>query len=805
MSPGRIGVAMLRWFTWGATSLAAFLWFPSAAQGTTWYVDRSVASPGDGRTPETAFGKIQEGIDGASDGDTVIVFKGIYGENIRFNGKNIVLTSTNPLAPEVVIQTVIDGRRLTCAVGFLGTENETCVLSGFTIRNGSADAGGGIFGRGTHATVKNCLVTENLAGYGGGLYHCDGVISDNAICGNSASINGGGLCRCNGTISNNIISDNSASLYGRGGGLWGCNGVILNNTISGNFATDDGGGLFKCNGTIQNNLITGNWAGNCGGGLFHCEATIQNNTIVANTAEEGGGGVHWCEGPLRNCIIWGNWGPRAPQVCRPAFPTYSCIQDWRGGGVGNTSKDPQFADPERGYYRLRATSPCIDAGANYYWSAWPQRDLDGNVRLAGQRVDMGCYEYGASPDSDGDLLSDEQELLWQTDISREDTDGDELRDGLELLRGTDPLSPTARGTIRIPSEIPTIQAALCLALNGETIVVASGTYRENLLFCGTELVVQGAGTAGTHPGTATVIDGAGSSPVVRFSGTESEACVLAGFVIAKGWGYWGGGISGGTSENRTHATIRNNVICGNRADYGAGLAFCDGRIENNTVVENTAVTDGGGLRDCHGVIGNCIIWDNTAGGSGSQLHLSAIPLFSCIQDWTESGESSPPVGLPASNGHGRAPSSGQGNIGDSPLFVDPDGPDDAPKTYDDNDYRLLPDSPCIDAGVNEDWMWGTLDLDGNARICKGASSVTVDMGAYELFRATIVKVEETREGGIELTWTSQPNDTYIILSSVDPAAGGWMEEATLPSHGSTTLWTDPAPAAPIKFYRVQIK
>ncbi len=38
-----------------------------------------------------------------------------------------------------------------------------------------------------------------------------------------------------------------------------------------------------------------------------------------------------------------------------------------------------------------------------------------------------------------------------------------------------------------------------------------------------------------------------------------------------------------------------------------------------------------------------------------------------------------------------------------------------PKTYDDNDYRPLPDSTRIDAGINEDWMWGTLDLEGKTR------------------------------------------------------------------------------------------
>src|SRR4030042_1451484 len=87
------------------------VWCCRFASGETWYVDRAVTKPGDGQSWETAFKTIQEGIDAASHGDTVIVAKGpyLYLENIRFNGKNITLTSTDPLNPFVVGSTIIDG------------------------------------------------------------------------------------------------------------------------------------------------------------------------------------------------------------------------------------------------------------------------------------------------------------------------------------------------------------------------------------------------------------------------------------------------------------------------------------------------------------------------------------------------------------------------------------------------------------------------------------------------------------------------------------------------------------------------
>ena len=80
-----------------------------------------------------------------------------------------------------------------------------------------------------------------------------------------------------------------------------------------------------------------------------------------------------------------------------------------------------------------------------------------------------------------------------------------------------------------------------------------------------------------------------------------------------------------------------------------------------------------------------------------------------------------------------------GNISDDPLCVDADGADDVAGTEDD-DLRLLPGSPCIDAGSNGAVPVDVLtDLDGLPRFIDdpltgdtgaGAPPV-VDMGAYE--------------------------------------------------------------------------
>lgn len=156
------------------------------------------------------------------------------------------------------------------------------------------------------------------------------------------------------------------------------------------------------------------------------------------------------------------------------------------------------------------------------------------------------------------------------------------------------------------------------AHDGHTIIVATATYHENIHFHGKNLTL--TSTRPSDPGTlaATVIDGNHNGAVVTFSGTEAQSCYLSGFTIRNGSferdlyvpRQGGGGISGGTSDNGTQATIQNNIITANTADYaGAGLYQCDGLIQNNVISGNLSA-HGGGLNRCDGTIKNNIITDN---------------------------------------------------------------------------------------------------------------------------------------------------------------------------------------------------
>jgi len=123
------------------------------------------------------FSTIQAAIDASQNGDVIIVQPGTYAENINFNGKAITLTSTNPLDPTIVANTIIDGSMNGSVVTFDSEETSNSVLTGFTIRNGNGTLidgkryGGGIYcGLRSTPTIRHNKIINNTADVGGAIY-----------------------------------------------------------------------------------------------------------------------------------------------------------------------------------------------------------------------------------------------------------------------------------------------------------------------------------------------------------------------------------------------------------------------------------------------------------------------------------------------------------------------------------------------------------------------------------------------------------------------------------------------------------
>jgi parallel beta-helix repeat protein len=250
------------------------------------------------------YQSIQAAILGATDGDTIIVCPGTYYENIVFAGKNITVRSADPSNPDIVAATIIDGGGNDHVVRFTEDDafvEDTSTLEGFTIQNGSASYGGGIYVWESHPTITGNTITGNTASSAGGGIHVTSyshpTITGNTITGNTASYGGGmSINDSNPTITGNIISINTVTNRGGGIDVDECSPTITGNTITGNIASDSGGGicLSVSSFDITGNTITGNTASSGGGIAMYGQSnpTISENTINSNTVTNNGGGIY---------------------------------------------------------------------------------------------------------------------------------------------------------------------------------------------------------------------------------------------------------------------------------------------------------------------------------------------------------------------------------------------------------------------------------------------------------------------------------------------------------------------------------
>jgi len=352
---------------------------------------------------------IQTAINTSENWYVIVVHPGTYYENIDFNGKLITVMSEDPDDPNVVNNTIIDGGNADRVIKFFNGEGPNSVLNGFTIRNGyTDDEGGGIYCYSSSPTISNCTITGNAADWAGGgigcVYESSPSIINCTITGNTADA-GGGIyfySSYGATITNCSIVENAAGFIA--GGIFCYNhssSTITNCAIADNTAQYGGGIvlLLNCSSQIINCAITGNSATNRTGGIdcmIESSLTIINSTLEGNSGSSGGGiyGNSESSITITNCILW-NDSPEEINTSGAVSVTYSDIQ---GGfsGTGNINANPLFVNSGAGDYHLQADSPCIDTGTN---DGAPATDKDGVSRpqdgdgIGDAICDMGAYEF----------------------------------------------------------------------------------------------------------------------------------------------------------------------------------------------------------------------------------------------------------------------------------------------------------------------------------------------------------------------------------------------------------------------------
>ncbi|UCD75336.1 MAG: hypothetical protein JSV91_00155 [Phycisphaerales bacterium] len=206
-------------------------------------------------------------------------------------------------------------------------------------------------------------------------------------------------------------------------------------------------------------------------------------------------------------------------------------------------------------------------------------------------------------------------------------------------------------------------------------------------------------------------------------------------------------------------TIIGCVMVDNGGIYGGGgisIQSGSATITNCTIVENFADTSGGGIISVGSEVrvANCIVRNNTPAEISDD---GAIVTYSNVMGGND----------------------GVGNIDADPVFADPHG----------RDFRLMPGSPCIDAGFNNTLPRDRndldgdglacerfpVDLDGNPRFADDAATadtgcglpVVVDMGAYECAGATsdVIYADVDGSGAVDIL------DLFAVLDNWGPCEG----------------------------------
>jgi len=237
------------------------------------------------------------------------------------------------------------------------------------------------------------------------------------------------------------------------------------------------------------------------------------------------------------------------------------------------------------------------------------------------------------------------------------------------------------------------------------------------------------------------------------------------------------GYGAGMCNNYKSAPILTNCsLSNNSAEYDGGAIYTYDRsnltLTNCTFTANSASNGNALAWDSNRQlkVTNCILWDG-----GSEI-------------WNNNGDAT--ITITYSNVQGGWPGDGN-NIDIDPNFVDPNGPDDDSDTWEDNDYHLQWNSPCINAG-DPCYVVGQNehDIDGEPRVMLNR----VDMGADEVGEK---QADFTRDGIINFkdfvvlgqSWMSSVGegnwyvlcdlykDRHVNLADLADFANDWLWQA----------------------------
>ena len=599
-----------------------------------------------------------------------------------------------------------------------------CIIS----KNGSEQVGGGIYVEGNQArpVIENNYISNNIAVIrGGGIAVRDGAsptIRDNIIIDNWGTQRGAGIelvYGASGVIEGNTISNNQGGYDIRPDRVEPyLDGVDITPDEDPGITFPDGIlVVHQSSPIIRSNVITGNSGGGIGV-LLGSAPTIENNIISRNAGMIAGGILVALDSTpvVTNNTIECNLGPAisidktssildeqlSPMLVEPstliqetdeAFTFLGHWDSWSSPYSSGGTRIASFQPGATAQIRFSGTQISLIYGAHLSHGiakididgiAYPSIDMYAPVGLS--RVEK-LIATGLSPGEHVltiTVSSERNVVIDAVRVGGEPSTGQNQVTGSVILWPSSSPEREGRSSERVllvPSGYNTIQGAIKAANHGDTIIVALGTYRENLDFLGKRITLRSQNPDDIETVESTILEAKESgykvNATVNFVSGETRETTLAGFTIRNGLGGMGiyifgssptitqniisdstgGGIAifeadsplitGNTIKNNiahigggilvrfSSAMVIGNVITGNQADAvggGFNVWFSSPTIINNTINNNKAIHHGGGLYIEHysqPIIRGNSISGNTAEslGGGIKMDMSSSPII----------------------------------------------------------------------------------------------------------------------------------------------------------------------------------